>query len=93
MTVISSRGCGQVESLGLYSFVEQGLAGYGIMAINRSLGKNYKTARLRYESRSVELGHAKKLVTLNQVGHDKLSCNMATDKPRLVNPYCGCSRT
>jgi D-galactose 1-dehydrogenase len=89
MTVIPSLGCAQVQGLGLYSFVEQGVTGYGMVDTNWTLGKNYKTTRLRYENGTVELDHAKELATLRQVGHDKLVFNLATDKPRLVNHYCG----
>src|SRR5210317_1166267 len=37
----------------------------------------------------VELDHAKELATLHQEGQDNLVFNLATDKPRLVNHYCG----
>ena len=89
MTVIPSLGCAQVQGLGIYSFVEQGITGYGMVDTNWTLGKNYKTTRLRYENGTVELDHAKELATLHQVGHDKLVFNLATNKPRLVNHYCG----
>lgn len=89
MTVIPSLGCAQVQGLGIYSFVQQGITGYGMVDTNWTLGKNYKTTRLRYEGGTVELDHAKELATLNQDGHDKLVFNLATDKPRLVNHYCG----
>jgi len=56
---------------------------------NWTLGKNYKTTRLRYENGIVELDHAKELATLHQVGHEQLVFNLATNKPRLVNHYCG----
>jgi D-galactose 1-dehydrogenase len=89
MRVIPSLGCAQVQGLGIYSFVEQGITGYGMVDTNWTLGKNYKTTRLRYENGTVELDHAKELATLHQVGHDKLVFNLATNKPRLVNHYCG----
>jgi D-galactose 1-dehydrogenase len=89
MTVIPSLGCAQVQGLGIYSFLEQGTTGYGMVDTNWTLGKNYKTTRLRYENGTVELDHAKELATLHQVGHDKLVFNLATNKPRLVNHYCG----
>jgi D-galactose 1-dehydrogenase len=89
MTVIPSLVCAQVQGLGIYSFVEQGITGYGMVDTNWTLGKNYKTTRLRYENGTVELDHAKELATLHQVGHDKIVFNLATNKPRLVNHYCG----
>jgi len=89
MTVIPSLGCAQVQGLGIYSFVEQGITGYGMVDTNWTLGKNYKTTRLRYENGIVELDHAKELATLHQVGHEQLVFNLATNKPRLVNHYCG----
>ncbi len=89
MTVISSLPCAQVQGLGLYSFVEQGKTGYGMVDTNWTLGKNYKSTRLRYEGGIVELNHAKELATLSMVDQDKLIFNLATDKPRLVNHYCG----
>ncbi len=89
MTVIPSLSCAQVQGLGLYSFVEQGRNGYGMVDTNWTLGKNYKTTRLRYENGIVELDHAKELATLSQDGEEPLIFNLATDKPRLVNHYCG----
>jgi D-galactose 1-dehydrogenase len=89
MTVIPSLSCAQVQGLGLYSFVEQGRNGYGMVDTNWTLGKNYKTTRLRYENGIVELDHAKELATLRQDGEEPLVFNLATDKPRLVNHYCG----
>jgi D-galactose 1-dehydrogenase len=89
MTIIPSLGCSQVQGLGLYSFVEQGRIGFGMVDTNWTLGKNYKTTRLRYENGTVELDHAKELATLTQDSHEPLVFNLATDKPRLVNHYCG----
>jgi D-galactose 1-dehydrogenase len=89
MTVIPSLGCAQVQGLGIYSFVEQGNPGYGIVDTNWTLGKNYKTTRLRYENGIVALDHAKEAATLSLHGQDSLVFNLATDKPRLVNHYRG----
>ncbi|MGW8312548.1 MAG: Gfo/Idh/MocA family protein [Desulfuromonadales bacterium] len=89
MTIIPSLGCAQVQGLGLYSFVEQGRVGFGMVDTNWTLGKNYKTTRLRYENGTVELDHAKELATLTQDSQEPLIFNLATDKPRLVNHYCG----
>jgi len=89
MTVIPSLGCAQVQGLGIYSFGEEGRAGYGIIDTNWTLGKNYKTTRLRYENGLVELDHAKEVATMRLTGQDPLVFNLATDKPRLVNHYCG----
>ena len=89
MTVIPSLDCDQVQGLGIYKFVEQGMTCYGMIDTNWTLGKNYKTTHLRYEGGLVELDHAKELATLHQEGQDNLVFNLATDKPRLVNHYCG----
>jgi D-galactose 1-dehydrogenase len=89
MTIIPSLGCAQVQGLGIYSFVEQGNPGYGIVDTNWTLGKNYKTTRLRYENGIVALDHAKEVATLSLHGQNSLVFNLATDKPRLVNHYCG----
>jgi D-galactose 1-dehydrogenase len=89
MTVIPSLGCAQVQGLGIYNFVELGNPGYGIVDTNWTLGKNYKTTRLRYENGIVALDHAKEVATLSLHGQDSLVFNLATDKPRLVNHYCG----
>ena len=89
MTVIPSLDCAQVQGLGLYSFMEQGKIAYGMVDTNWTLGKNYKTTRLRYENGLVALDHAKELATLSLSGQDSLVFNLATDKPRLVNHYCG----
>lgn len=89
MTVVPALGCAQVQGLGLYSFVEQGRTGFGIIDTNWALGKNYKTTRLRYENGIVELDHARELASLSQEGQPVLTFNLATDKPRLVNHYCG----
>ncbi len=89
MTSIPSLNCAQVQGLGIYSFVEEGRTGYGMVDTNWTLGKNYKTTRLRYENGTVELDHAKEVATLSMSDHDTLVFNLATDKPRLVNHYCG----
>ena len=89
MTVIPSLDCDQVQGLGIYKFVEEGLTCYGMIDTNWTLGKNYKTTHLRYEGGLVELDHAKELAILHQEGQDNLVFNLATDKPRLVNHYCG----
>jgi D-galactose 1-dehydrogenase len=89
MTVIPSLGCAQVQGLGIYSFVEHGRTGFGMVDTNWTLGKNYKATRLRYENGIVELDHARELASLNQDGEERLVFNLATNKPRLVNHYCG----
>ena len=89
MTVIPSLGCAQVQGLGIYSFVEEGLTGFGMVDTNWTLGKNYKTTRLRYENGIVELDHARELAALSMTGEERLVFNLATNKPRLVNHYCG----
>lgn len=89
MTVIPSLGCSQVQGLGIYSFGEEGRTGYGLVDTNWTLGKNYKATRLRYENGIVELDHAKEIATLRLTGQEELVFNLATDKPRLVNHYCG----
>ena len=89
MTVIPSLSCAQVQGLGIYSFVEQDVTGFGMVDTNWTLGKIYKTTRLRYENGLVALDHAKELATLSLAGQESLVFNLATDKPRLVNHYCG----
>lgn len=89
MTCIPSLACAQVQGLGLYRFVENGRTGYGMVDTNWTLGKNYKATHLRYENGSVLLDHAKEVATLTLEGQDPLTFNLATDKPRLVNHYCG----
>ncbi len=89
MTVIPSLGCAQIQGLGIYSFVEQGRTGFGMVDTNWTLGKNYKATRLRYENGIVELDHARELASLSLEGEEKLIFNLATNKPRLVNHYCG----
>jgi D-galactose 1-dehydrogenase len=89
MTVIPSLGCAQVQGLGIYSFVQQGRTGFGLVDSNWTLGKNYKATRLRYENGIVELDHARELASLSMEGEEKLVFNLATNKPRLVNHYCG----
>jgi D-galactose 1-dehydrogenase len=89
MTVISSLACSQVQGLGFYSFVEEGKMGYGMVDTNWTLCKNYKTTRMRYENGIVELDHAREVASLTLNGQETLVFNLATDKPRLVNHYCG----
>lgn len=89
MTVIPSLSCVQVQGLGMYSFVEQDNTGYGMVDTNWTLGKNYKMTRLRYENGIVALDHAKEVAILSLSGQEALTFNLATDKPRLVNHYCG----
>jgi D-galactose 1-dehydrogenase len=89
MTVIPSLDCAQVQGLGIYSYSEDGRVVYGTVDSNWTLGKNYKTTCLRYENGTVELDHAREAATLAQTDQEKLVFNLATDKPRLVNHYCG----
>ncbi len=89
MTVIPSLNCAQVQGLGIYRFVENNRMVYGMVDTNWTLGKNYKTTRLRYENGIVELDHAKEAAHLVLEGQEALIFNLATDKPRLVNHYCG----
>ncbi|MCK4506946.1 MAG: Gfo/Idh/MocA family oxidoreductase [Desulfuromonadales bacterium] len=89
MTAISSLKCAQIQGSGIYSFVEQDKKGFGIVDTNWALGKNYKATRLRYENGIVTLDHAKELATLDLFDQEALVFNLATDKPRLVNHYCG----
>jgi D-galactose 1-dehydrogenase len=89
MTAIPSLNCAQVQGLGLYRFKAGGRVGYGMVDTNWTLGKNYKTTRLWYENGVIELDHAKEYGRLRLLGQDELVFNLATDKPRLVNHYCG----
>jgi predicted dehydrogenase len=89
MTAIPGFNCAQVQGLGLYRFQTDGRTGYGMVDTNWTLGKNYKTTRLWYENGIIELDHAKEYGRLRLRGQDELVFNLATDKPRLVNHYCG----
>ena len=89
MTIIPSLDCAQVQGLGIYSFKQNDRVAYGMVDTNWTLGKNYKTTRLRYENGVVELDHAREVARLKLQGQDELIFNLATDKPRLVNHYCG----
>ncbi len=89
MTAIPNLKCSEVQGLGIYRFVADGQPGFGIVDTNWTLGKNHKMTRLWYENGSIELDHAKEYARLNHRGGDELVFNLATDKPRLVNHYCG----
>jgi len=89
MTAIPSLSCAQVQGLGLYRFTVGDRPGYGLVDTNWTLGKNYKTTRLWYENGVIELDHAKEYGRLRLEGQQELIFNLATDKPRLVNHYCG----
>lgn len=89
MTVIPSLGCAQVQGLGMYRPEGGSKHAFGMVDTNWTLGKNYKTTHFRYENGTVELDHAKEEATLRMFGQEALVFNLATDKPRLVNHYCG----
>ncbi|PLX90231.1 MAG: hypothetical protein C0614_00950 [Desulfuromonas sp.] len=89
MTAIPDLKCAQVQGLGIYRFKAGGHNGYGMVDTNWTLGKNYKTTRLWYENGVIELDHAKEYGRLRLAGQEELVFNLATDKPRLVNHYCG----
>lgn len=89
MTAISDIQCAQVQGLALFRFKADGRTGYGMVDTNWTLGRNYKTTRLWYENGVIELDHAKEYGRLRLQGQDELVFNLATDKPRLVNHYCG----
>lgn len=89
MTCIPALNCAQVQGLGLFRFHQGGQSGYGMVDTNWTLGRNYKTTRLWYENGVIELDHAKEYGRLRLGGQDELVFNLATDKPRLVNHYCG----
>ncbi len=89
MTVIPGIECAQIQGLGLYRFKSEGRTGYGLVDTNWTLGRNYKTTRLWYEAGVVELDHAKEYGRLRLQGQDELAFDLGTDKPRLVNHYCG----
>lgn len=88
MTVIPDMGA-QVQGLGIYRFEADGRTGYGLVDTNWALGKNYKTTRLWYENGTIELDHAREFGRLSLRDQEELVFNLATDKPRLVNHYCG----
>ncbi|MDT8441217.1 MAG: Gfo/Idh/MocA family oxidoreductase [Desulfuromonadales bacterium] len=89
MTTIPSLKCAQVQGLGIYRFQAGGQTGYGMVDTNWTLGKTYKTTRLWYENGVIELDHAREIGQLRLAGQDELTFNLATDRPRLVNHYCG----
>ena len=89
MTVIPSLRCSEVQGMGIYRFIADGQTGFGIVDTNWTLGKNHKMTRLWYENGTIRLDHAKELGRLSVHGNDDLVFNLATDKPRLVNHYCG----
>jgi len=89
MTAIPDIGCLQVQGMGLYSFDCDEHPGYGIVDTNWTLGKNYKTTRLWYQNGVVILDHAREHAELRIKADNPLTFNLATDKPRLVNHYCG----
>jgi predicted dehydrogenase len=89
MTVIPSLDCAQVQGLGIYKLKDCEKPAFGMVDTNWTLGKNYKMTHFRYENGIVELDHAKEVATLRMTGQEELVFNLATDKPRLVNHYCG----
>lgn len=89
MTVIPGLECAQVQGLGLYRFKSEGRTGYGMIDTNWTLGRNHKTTRLWYEGGVVELDHAREYGRLRLQGQDELVFDLGTDRPRLVNHYCG----
>lgn len=89
MTVVPELTCAQLQGLGIYRFQTDGRTGYGVVDTNWTLGKNYKTTRLWYENGIIELDHAREYGRLRLEGQEELVFNLATDKPRLVNHYCG----
>ena len=90
MTVIPSIDCAQVQGLGLYRFMtDGGRNGFGLIDTNWTLGRNHKNTRLWYEGGVVELDHAREYGRMRLQGQDELVFDLGTDKPRLVNHYCG----
>jgi len=89
MTTIQDLKCSEVQGLGIYRFTADDHCGFGIIDTNWTLGKNHKMTRLWYENGTIELDHAKEIARLTQRGKEELVFNLGTDKPRLVNHYCG----
>jgi len=90
MTVIPSIDCAQVQGLGLYRFkTSGGRSGFGLIDTNWTLCRNQKNTRLWYEGGVVELDHAREYGRMHLQGQDELVFDLGTDKPRLVNHYCG----
>lgn len=89
MTEIPGIDCAQLQGLALYRFKSAEQRGYGMVDTNWTLGRNYKTTRLWYEGGVVELDHAKEYGRLRLEGQEELVFDLGTDKPRLVNHYCG----
>ncbi len=89
MTVMPALNCAQVQGLGIFRFRTEGRAGYGLVDTNWTLGKSCKTSRLWYEGGVVELDHAKEFGRLLLDEEKDLVFDLTTDRPRLVNHYCG----
>jgi len=89
MTAIPELKCAQVQGMGIYRFGAGDRIGFGLVDTNWTLGKNYKTTRLWYENGVIELDHSKEYGRLLMEAQETLTFNLATDKPRLVNHYCG----
>lgn len=89
MTAVPQLNCAQVQGLGLFRFAAEGRTGYGMVDTNWTLGKTYKTTRLWYEGGVVELDHAHEFGRLRLQGQEELVFDLTTERPRLVNHYCG----
>ncbi len=89
MTCIPSLNCTEVQGLGVYRFTAEGRTGFGVVDTNWTLGKNHKMTCLWYENGTICLDHSKELASLTYSNQEDLVFNLATDKPRLVNHYCG----
>lgn len=89
MTSVPSIECAQIQGLGLYRFRSGEHTGFGMIDTNWTLGRNHKTTRLWYEGGVVELDHAREFGRMQLPGQAELVFDLGTDKPRLVNHYCG----
>ncbi len=89
MTRISGLSCSEVQGIGVYRFVDAGHYGLGTVDCNWALGRNSKVTRLWYDNGMIALDHAREHATLSCPGSKDLIFNLTTDKPRLVNHFCG----
>ncbi len=89
MTRISGLACSEVQGSGIFRFKADGRNGFGLVDTNWALGRSHKTTRLWYENGVITLDHSRELAQLSSPDHKDLTFNLTTDKPRLVNHFCG----
>jgi D-galactose 1-dehydrogenase len=89
MTRISGLSCSEVQGLGVYRFLDNDCYGLGMVDCNWTLGRNSKITRLWYDNGLITLDHAREHAMLSCPRSKDLTFNLTTDKPRLVNHFCG----